>query len=116
MGAETCSRNPCSAVGCIVCSMEQRLEAPLSLVESTNFEQKKVILQPDVKKLDAALEGVTFAIARRPDKFPKDKTTGIQIAKTRNVPDNPPLTIYFKVNETVIDLLDIEITVPESDN
>ncbi len=81
-----------------------------SLEESAVYEASKKGIIPNARRFDDAVESVTFAIARRPEDFPIDKETGIQLAKTYTTEDNPPLTIYFKEHENKIILLDVEIT------
>ena len=95
--------------------MGKKSDKPLSLVESSQFESSKKKISSSAKRLDDALWGVTFAIAREPEEFSKDKKTDIQIAKTRKTEDMPALTIYFRVEGEKARLLEIELTNSDSE-
>ena len=94
--------------------MASSINFPKNLEESKNFEGAKKKITPNAKRFDEIIIGISFVIAKSPGEFPEIDNTGIRIAKTRETPDNPPLTIYFKEYDEKIVFLDVEITPEEN--
>ena len=68
----------------------------------------------DMKRVDDALCGVVFALARKPEVY--DSVVGdVRLVKTAPLGGMPALSIRFTiVNENTVELLHVEETYPES--
>lgn len=80
------------------------------LTESLLYEKNKNKITKNTQLLDKVLNGVTFAVASRPEEFPLVDKHGTRSAKTEETPELPSLTIFFKEFEDDIVLIDIQLT------
>lgn len=83
---------------------------PKNIEESTLYTKNKTNISQDARLLDDALEGTIFVIASNPEVFPlSNEEFDIRVVKS-HLTTKLPFTIYFKVLQEKIILLDIEIT------
>ena len=66
------------------------------------------------KRLDEVLNGITWALSRRPESFPKVEGLDLYVAKTEDAPDAPALRVWFTFDDEVVRLLYIEVA-PDSE-
>jgi hypothetical protein len=80
--------------------------------ESSGFTQQKQRVEPNARRLDDQLRSVTWALARKPELFPKVGRTKLHCIKTDPWPDAPRLRIYYTFDDDFVDLLWVEIAEP----
>ena len=79
------------------------------VVEEVTFTEQASKIMSDVRRFDDIMDGITWALARAPDKFPVvQKASNVRIAKT-DPWGNIPLRVLFTFDETVTRLLWVEI-------
>jgi hypothetical protein len=80
------------------------------VVESDLFAAKRDMLNPDVKRLDEILEGITFNLARSPEQgFPVSPDRRVWFMKTVDwVRDLPQVRIWYRFDDATVELLTIE--------
>jgi hypothetical protein len=72
------------------------------------FEEqiRKLGIAPE--RLEEALAGLDFALARHPEIFPKVPGTGFSIAKLNVYGDTPELRVFFKYNAVEVMVICVE--------
>lgn len=68
----------------------------VTLVEGPDFAARCDELDPGRRTLDRVLEGVSWAIARDPDYFPRVPGTTLSVAQVIETPALPALIILFR--------------------
>ncbi len=79
--------------------------------QEPKFNEQLEALGISHKRLDEVLEGVAFALAREPERFPRIPGTQLSIVKTPVYLNAPSLRIFFTYNtynEEEVHLLTVE--------
>ena len=76
--------------------------------EGKGFAEQKKNLRHSAKRLDEVLDGVTWALCRKPDCFPGLPDIKLYLAKTDPFPDVPALYIWYTFDDDTVTLLGIE--------
>jgi hypothetical protein len=76
--------------------------------EEKLFLQQKKKLKHSARRLDEILDGVTWAMCRKPESFPGVPGTRLYLAKTDDFPGTPAIHIWFTFDEETVLLLGIE--------
>jgi hypothetical protein len=88
------------------------MDSPIKLrtvIETRVFLGQKSELSPAVERLDEVLFGVTWALARNPERFPLVlQDPDIRVVKTDRVKEIPALRIFFSSNANEVKLLWLE--------
>jgi hypothetical protein len=63
------------------------------------FEEQKLLLHPDVKRLDEIIRSVEWKMAKHAEKCPKMPGTILRIAFTDPFPDAPPMRVLFSIED-----------------
>lgn len=79
------------------------------LVESELYNAQRQTIEPNVKRFDEQMRGVTWALAKNPQIFQSVPGTRLNILKTDEFPGAPRLRIWFTFDETKVYLLSIEL-------
>ena len=79
------------------------------LVESELYTAQKQNIEANAERFDEQMIGVTWALARNPKIFDRVPGTQLSVLKTDEFPGAPRLRIWFKFDETKVDLLSIEL-------
>lgn len=78
-----------------------------TIVESKLYESQRHALDLDARRLDEALLGTTWALARDPEIGSETDVPGIRALGIRAVGGLPELLIFYTWNETTVVLLSI---------
>ncbi len=89
---------------------EQRPGKIRELVENPKFRDSRQKIEPDAKRMDEALRGVTFTLARKPEFGQPTDKPGIWAMPTFPWPGSKPLAIYYSFTPDKVFLEDIIIT------
>jgi len=76
--------------------------------QEPKFNEQLAALGVSHKRLDEVMEGVSFALSRHPEQFPRVPGTQISIIKTPVYPNAPSLRIFFTYSEEEVHLLVVE--------
>jgi len=78
--------------------------------EDPRFAEQCRELKLDIRRLDEVLLGATFAVARRPDYFPRIPETDLRVIVTGKFRELPPLLIFYRLAraDEYVDLVGIE--------
>ena len=68
----------------------------LTLVEGDRFAEQADALDPSRKTLDRVLEGVSWAIARDPEYFPRVAGTTLRVAQVIETTSLPALLVLYR--------------------
>lgn len=80
-----------------------------TVIETKVFLDQKSKLQPDIKRFDEILFGVTWALARDPERFPLVlDNQHIRVIKTDKTKEIPAIRIFFSSSENEVKLLWLE--------
>jgi hypothetical protein len=77
------------------------------------FEDQIASLGISSERLDDAMRGLDFALARHPEIFPKAVGTPFSIAKLLIYGDVPPLRVFFTYNAVEVVLVCVEFSESE---
>lgn len=76
-----------------------------TIIESQLFSSDRDALGIDIRRLDEALFGVTWSLARNPEIGRETDVEDIQAIGIREVGGLPPLLVYYTWNESTVVLL-----------
>jgi hypothetical protein len=80
-----------------------------SLIEEELFTAQRNMINPNVKRMDAIMEGLTWALSTNPSQFFQVfSNRRLWIAKTDAYPDAPALRIWYRFDDTTV-YLSIEV-------
>ena len=84
---------------------------PREVVEGPDYEGLVKATGLSQAELDRRLEGLLFAIARIPERFPKVPAAPISVARHDAT---PPLLLFFTFTDTTVTLLGIQLSENEA--
>ena len=88
---------------------EEHPTAPLRVEEDPTFAVQGRKLAASVPRFDEILEGIKWAVARAPEKFPL-ATEGSSVRIVKSPPfGGPALRVFFKVNDDHVLLLTLDL-------
>lgn len=80
-----------------------------NIVEDSLFATQKRKLKHSARRLDSILDGITWALARKPEQFPRvPDTEKLYLAKTDPFPGAPRMYVWYTFDEKNVYLLSIE--------
>ena len=83
-----------------------------SIIETDRFIREKLAIEPDVSRLDAALLGVTWTLARSPESGQKTIAPTVWAMPTNAMLSVPALVIYYSFDDDTVTLLSVEVAAP----
>lgn len=84
-----------------------------TIIEEDLFRRQKSKLRISVKRLDEILEGITWALSKRPEAFHNVPGTNLHLIKTDPFSALPALHVWYKFDDECVYLLSIEKGSPE---
>ncbi len=82
-----------------------------SVAESPRFEQERNAINNDVKRMDEILDALLWALGKDAEAVGHETAQpGVFFIGTEAWPDCPPLSVYFRYNETAVELLSIRVS------
>lgn len=79
------------------------------IIEEKTFDAEKHRVARSARRLDEMLRGLTWAVSRKPESFPKVHELNLYLAKTEDAPDAPAVNVWFTFDDQTVHLLYIEL-------
>lgn len=76
--------------------------------QEPKFDEQLAVLGISHKRLDEAMEAVTFGLSHDPARYPIIPGTMLHVIKTPVYPDAPSLRIFFTFDENEVHLIHAE--------
>ncbi len=80
-----------------------------TIIESEGFAREKALIEPDAKRIDQVLLGVTWMLSQHPEHYQRvPGTLRLYMHPTDPFPDAPALRIWYQFDGNEVVLLSIE--------
>lgn len=84
---------------------------PRTVIREHRFDEELRRIEPDARRADAFVEAAEWALSRDPEQgIPVRPSSPIRLLFQMELPDSPPLALYYRFDDQYVYLLSIVIS------